>query len=302
MKLRELLVEGPSAKSTISAIVADIGNPIESVYGILRNMAVKFHDSKGDLKGFGMMAAGVGARWYNNFYFNRLQNELYDLVKHAPKRTRTLKDFLNGEEVKGEIELPKKFSKISGELPEILEEIGNNIGSPELTRAATRWKNLRKDYEAFIKDLLEDDSDVVAKPKNPKSTIGGQQNQQAHSIVDTILKKLSPKIAGDIRNSIARSPNKLLSLQQELSRRGIDSSTLGENASPGATSSANIGTVVSPHLAIGKKNKAYTGSPGKSGTKAPAVPKAVQAKNADGTAKNALDINKSIFGGGAVKR
>jgi hypothetical protein len=79
---------------------------------------------------------------------------------------------------------------------------------------------------------------------------------------------------------------------------------LGETATPGATSSSNIGTVVSPHIAIGKDRgkKSYTGSPGKSGTKSPAVPKATQAKNADGTAKNALDIKTNIFGGGAVKR
>jgi hypothetical protein len=78
-----------------------------------------------------------------------------------------------------------------------------------------------------------------------------------------------------------------------------------ESATAGATSAGNIGTVVSPHVAIGKDrgNKSYTGSPGKSGTKAPAVPKAVQAKNKDGTAKNALDIKTNIFGGGsAIKR
>ncbi len=78
-----------------------------------------------------------------------------------------------------------------------------------------------------------------------------------------------------------------------------------ESASDGATSAANIGTVVSPHLAIGKDRgkKSYTGSPGRSGTKAPKVPKAVQAKNPDGTAKNALDMKNNIFGGGsAIKR
>lgn len=82
--------------------------------------------------------------------------------------------------------------------------------------------------------------------------------------------------------------------------------TLEESATPGATSAANIGTVVSPQVAIGKKNigkKSYTGSPGKSGTKAPALPKIVQPKNSDGTAKNALDMKgANLFGGGTVKR
>lgn len=77
-----------------------------------------------------------------------------------------------------------------------------------------------------------------------------------------------------------------------------------ETATAGATSAGNIASVASPHLAIGKDrgNKSYTGSPGKSGTKAPAVPKTVQKKNPDGTAKNALDMPNNIFGGGAVKR
>lgn len=77
-----------------------------------------------------------------------------------------------------------------------------------------------------------------------------------------------------------------------------------ESATAGATQAANIGTVVSPHIAIGKDrgNKSYTGSPGKSGTKAPKVPKTVQAKNADGTAKNALDLKSTNIFGGALKR
>lgn len=75
-----------------------------------------------------------------------------------------------------------------------------------------------------------------------------------------------------------------------------------ESATAGATSSANIATVTSPHIAIGKDrgNKSYTGTPGKSGTKAPKVPKIKQPKNPDGTAKNALDMKTNLFGGGNV--
>ena len=78
-----------------------------------------------------------------------------------------------------------------------------------------------------------------------------------------------------------------------------------ESATVGATSSANIGTVDAPHLSPGKARgkKSYTGSPGKSGTKAPPQPKVNQPKNKDGTAKNGLDIKgASLFGGPPVKR
>lgn len=73
-----------------------------------------------------------------------------------------------------------------------------------------------------------------------------------------------------------------------------------ESATAGATSSSNIGTVISPHLSPGKARgkKSYTGSPGKSGTKAPPQPKPM-----DNTGKNALDMKTNIFGSGAaIKR
>ena len=78
-----------------------------------------------------------------------------------------------------------------------------------------------------------------------------------------------------------------------------------EQATAGATSAGNIATVTSPHIAIGKDrgNKAYTGTPGRSGTRAPRLPKIVQPKNPDGTAKGAHRLSGvSLFGGPAVKR
>jgi len=78
-----------------------------------------------------------------------------------------------------------------------------------------------------------------------------------------------------------------------------------EQATAGATSSGNIATVTSPHVAIGKDrgNKSYTGTPGVSGTKAPKLPKIVQPKNKDGSAKGAHNLpGVSLFGGPLVKR
>jgi hypothetical protein len=78
-----------------------------------------------------------------------------------------------------------------------------------------------------------------------------------------------------------------------------------EQATAGATSAGSIATVVSPHIAIGRDrfSKSYTGSPGKSGTRAPRLPKIVQPKNPDGTAKGAHRLpGVSLFGGPAVKR
>jgi hypothetical protein len=81
---------------------------------------------------------------------------------------------------------------------------------------------------------------------------------------------------------------------------------IAETATPGATSAGNVATLgmnpkLSPGPARGKKS--YTGTPGKSGTKAPPQPKVIQPKTKHGTAVNALDMKSNIFGGGkAIKR
>ena len=78
-----------------------------------------------------------------------------------------------------------------------------------------------------------------------------------------------------------------------------------ETATAGATSAGNIASVVSPHIAIGKDRfkKSYTGTPGRSGTKEPRLPKIVQPKNPDGTAKGAHRLpGVNLMGGPLVKR
>ena len=85
----------------------------------------------------------------------------------------------------------------------------------------------------------------------------------------------------------------------------INEVIIREQATAGATAAGNIATVVSPHIAIGRDRfkKSFTGSPGVSGTRAPKLPKIVQPKNANGTAKGAHALKgMSLFGGPGIKR
>ena len=76
-----------------------------------------------------------------------------------------------------------------------------------------------------------------------------------------------------------------------------------EDATLGAISTANMGSIPNPHHSPGpaRGKTSYIGSPGKSGTKAPPQPKVKQPKNADGTAKNGVDM-PNIFGNTSIKR
>jgi hypothetical protein len=72
----------------------------------------------------------------------------------------------------------------------------------------------------------------------------------------------------------------------------IDKKVLDETASAGATSAGSIASVANPPSAKFKTRKR-----GKYG-----APEAPQKKNADGTAKNALDIGNNLMGSKTIKR
>ena len=216
------VTEGTSIESTLRAVINDIGEPVTNVYDTMKFQAKKYMENHGELdRGFRMVAAGIGGRWVQSMYVGRLQNELYDLCKYNTRRTVELQQFLRGVEADGELEMKRSFGNIANELPRILAKLGQHLNAPQLTKNANRWMQNKAAYEEYIANLeLEDDYDEPAVAKSPKNPAIGQQRSQVEDIVNDILSKLPKKIAGDIRNAIARSPNKLQALQAELKKHG----------------------------------------------------------------------------------
>ena len=202
------LGESTSLDSTLSSIV-DNGKHIAQVYEVLKSMAKKWVDNRGDLKGFGMMAAGQGSRWYNDFYFNKLQKELYDLTKQAGRGSGQLMDFLNSEG-RGRSG-HKTFTQLSSELPPILKNIAQKLRNQELYTFAGQWEKRQADYEAYLEKIeLEansDDYDEPSGPKVPKNNTIGTQNNQADILINKAIKDHIPsKHQGEIRNMINKLP------------------------------------------------------------------------------------------------
>lgn len=216
------LDEGPSLPSTLKSIATN-GEPITQLYGKLKAMAKRWVDNNGSLKGFHRNAAGQSAQWFNNFYFNKLQNDLYALTKQAPKYAPPLIAFL--KDASEDRERHINFTEISRSLPPILFQIGKRMGDESLARFAHSWKARKDEYDSYLSQLeaeadMDDEYDEP-EVKPEKSKVPGQQNAQVEQIVNDILAKLPKNVAGDIRNAIARAPNKLQALQQELSKRKI---------------------------------------------------------------------------------
>ena len=214
--------ESTSLESTIKNIVTN-GEPIAQLYEKLKAMAKRWVDNNGSLKGYHRNAAGQSAQWFNNFYWNKMQGDLYDLTKQASKYAPPLIAFL--KDASEDRERSINFREISASLPSILQQIGTRMGNKELSSFGANWNKRQQDYENYLArieaEVDTDDDDGYEEPKAPKDNTFGKQNVQADQIVNDILKNLPSKVAGDIRNAIARSPNKLQALQAELQKRGV---------------------------------------------------------------------------------
>lgn len=121
----------------------------------------------------------------------------------------------------------------------------NNAPGQYATRATSTIKDYNQDYNypdsyeeaENAADVRSIRAQMAAKPKSAWSKVEepvekplsaqekallGQQNAAANAQVNQILKMLPPDVAGDIRQEIARSPNKLLSLRAAFKKRGIN--------------------------------------------------------------------------------
>jgi hypothetical protein len=221
MGIKESLEEAISPEEAVRSIVST-ADSITKVYGDLKTMAEKWVYNNGSLKGFHRNAAGVGKRWYDTFFWNKMDTDLRLLMAKNPKAAGKLRDFFNIErDDKGHI----SFTTIGRSLPRILNHVGEQMNNKELKRFAAEWFRKHKDYEDYLgrveAEVNDDDDNFTPAPKQPKDNVVGRQNAAAEDMVNQILRSIDKKAAGEIRNAIARESNKLQALQRELAKRNI---------------------------------------------------------------------------------
>ena len=219
--IEESLDEAISPEEAIRSIVST-ADSITKVYGDLKTMAEKWVYNNGTLNGFHRNAAGVGKRWYDKFFWNNMDNDLRLLMAKNPKAAGKLRDFFD---VKRDDKGHVSFTTIGRSLPRILNHVGEQMNNKDLKRFAAEWFRKHKDYEDYLgrveAEVNDEEDDSAPAPKQPKDNVVGRQNAAAEDMVNQILRSIDKKAAGEIRNAIAREPNKLQALQRELAKRNI---------------------------------------------------------------------------------
>jgi 5'(3')-deoxyribonucleotidase len=173
-----------------------------------------------------------------------------------------------------------KFAKQSDGTPNILiDDRGSNISAWEAAGGIG------------IKYQADEDSlqTIVTGLQRAKKILAGEEEHKPQNL-----------------KSLDRSNGNLIAKSGDSDEHPTSAADVKESATAGATSVGSIATVDNPSISPGKARgkKSYTGTPGRSGTKAPPQPKVMQPTNKDGTAKNGLDAKGSLFGGSgkAIKR
>ena len=240
MLIREIIKastmnESVELSSTLRSIASEIGNPVTTVYDKMNDAAQKWSENHDSMDTFGFMEKNISSRWYNE-HGSDLVSELHHLVDQAPSQASSaLRRFLRDEN-------SSDFSKLATMVTPILIQIGKDTGYEHLVRNAAAWQRQEQEYRQNLEKLGKYASSSSKRPKDQSSAYASMsptrgekvdqaaadrralqatQKVQIERLVNTVLSSLPRGVAGEIRNAIAKDPNKLVALQRELSKRDI---------------------------------------------------------------------------------
>jgi hypothetical protein len=221
MRLYELLIENVSKETSVRNIIDILTVRMPDLYHQLGIMADNYHHNNGKLgKGYSFLSGGLKSKWYKNVYEMELKPALAELIRSSPGKL--------GLELKAVLyKLNGKFSDIEDGLLPVLYKSAKDTKNENLVAAIRSAYNARGRYEAELNKLeaeSEHDEHSEGNIKIPKEKDSSGRNQELiqRIINDTLNRPEVRKHAGDIRNIVARSGNKLLTLKQELEKRGIN--------------------------------------------------------------------------------
>jgi hypothetical protein len=219
MRLFEILHEDVSTGASQKNIIDILTVQLPQLYHRLTGMAEKLYDNKGSLAGLALLVGGQKSSWYTDVYFKALSPALYNFSKSLPNHLRDqLVQFLVTN-------IDGRFGAVENDLLPLLKNISKSTKNPALFSAVEATERAKGKYEQRIQKLsiegeAEDDDLPPAPVSKEKSSIP-QQNVTIETIVADVLSRIDKKEAGEIRNAIAKSGNKLVALQRELEKRGI---------------------------------------------------------------------------------
>ena len=222
MRLYEFVTESVSAESAVRTISDVLTVQLPQLYQNLGNLAENLANSRGVddsfIKAFQFVSGGPKKKWYSDVYFTHMNPALHSFSKFLNTTERTILQNALNNAVGG------SFPVLWGDIIPALKDIARSTKNEKLSRAIQSAITSREQFDAKLSKIVasgkyDDYEDEIKTPSTP--SIVGQQNAEVEGIIRDVLSRISPKHAGEIRNAIAKSSNKLAALQNELNKRNI---------------------------------------------------------------------------------
>lgn len=159
------------ANVILDGIAASIGTSLQQCYQEQQQRMELYSRSIGENKRWTQVIQQLGrisADWMYEFYYGKLETELYNLIKQFPDQTVHLLPFMKKSSMLTNKDDPTKQQKptlkfLATGLPYILEDIGKTFGHSQLVTNATRW-GLHADALDNMYSWYQC-NDVLAKPE-----------------------------------------------------------------------------------------------------------------------------------------
>lgn len=222
------------AQQSAKRVLLDKINSLSLLFKMLKETATELNE-KHEPK---IVRRIIGTRKANWFIDNYLGSRAsgYGLKEAVSELARQIKNHpllvqlstlpvvgLKGDRVPKGFKVSDNFAKVETLLPTVAGIVGKRLNDPSVAKAGEQLSNSMSTYYSHLERLFagQDDSDDEIEQPKPKENVLGKQNQAVEQAVNMTLERLPQSVRGDIRTAIARAPNKLLRLRDELQKRGI---------------------------------------------------------------------------------
>jgi len=214
----------PSSVNRITSIVGDMIR----IYPVLRDVITEAQDKDDPKKYIAFRCGSIRGRWFAENYLSRrrqagLKNALIDISKTLLKESEEAKAAAHLEiniskEIASVMGITgnKNFLRLEDLLPSVLRELAEKAYSSDISLISLANRLESEVGKTHEMQLRVAEGQPAKKPSKSESL--AQQAKAAEALINSILEGLDEKLAHTLRVKIAKSDNKLQTLEQELSR------------------------------------------------------------------------------------
>lgn len=212
-----------SHETSLTAIRDELYQLKVVVRRALEQLADKVHQDQNG-KTASKLFKGSLAKWFSGHYLNNLEPALRDLHNQSINAALSHVMLVADRAVRDELELSNfaNLMQVLKALAAMKAGDSASIGGEVASMASELIASIDGAYDLIQRVKRAGTAKVQVQPQQSKPKPDfSKQAQAAEQLINQVLSSLDRTTAAEIRAAIAKKPNKLAAIQQELVKRGL---------------------------------------------------------------------------------